>query len=72
MMPSIKRVIDYSKMSYTEVLELPTNVFKLMLKHSVIDSLMQTEEGQKYLKKCERLKATTPDFASLRKKKEGR
>lgn len=71
-MPSIKRVIDYSNLNYHQVLELRCDEFKLMLKHSIIDSLNQTEEGQKYLQKCERMKVTTPDFGQLRKRKEGR
>ena len=65
MMPNIKRVIDYSGLDYHGALQLPCDVFMLMVKHSVIDSLMQTEDGRKYLEDCERLNTTTIDLDGL-------
>lgn len=67
-MPSIKRVMDYGRLTYNEALDLPCDVFKLMLKHSIVDKLMETEEGRDYLKKCERLAMTKPDIAGLKER----
>lgn len=66
-MPGIKDVIDYSGMDYYRVLKLPLDVFMLMRKNKFINDCMQTEEGQKYLKDCERLKQTEPDYDAVRK-----
>lgn len=60
--------MDYGRLTYHEALDLPCDVFKLMLKHSIVDQYMETDEGREYLAKCERLKVTTPDFEGLRKK----
>jgi hypothetical protein len=60
--------MDYGRLTYYEALELPCDVFKLMLKHSIVDSLRETEEGREYLEKCERLSVTTPDIAGLKQK----
>lgn len=67
-MPSIKQVMDYGRLTYYEALELPCDVFKLMLKNAIVDKLKETEEGREYLKKCERLSVTTPDIAGLKKR----
>lgn len=67
-MPNVKRVMDYSRLNFNEVLELPCDVFKLMIRNSIIDELSKTEEGREYLQKCERLKQTKPDIAELRKR----
>lgn len=67
-MPTIKRVIDYSGMDYKHVLELPADVFLLMVKNSIINELESTEEGRDYLEKCKRLNTTTIDKDAIRKK----
>ena len=67
-MSAVKRVMDYSRLDYFSVLDLPCDVFQLMLKNSIVDEYRQTEEGRKYLEKCERLRQTTPDMDMLRKK----
>lgn len=67
-MPSIHRVIQYSGLDYYRVLELPCDVFQLMLKNSIVEELNQTEEGREYLAKCDRLNTTTMDVEALRKK----
>ena len=71
MMPSLHRVIEYSKLDYNSVLSLPHDVFLMMLKHSVIDELNSTEEGREYLEKCKRLNTTSLDIKAFRKKKIG-
>lgn len=64
-MDAIRQVIQYSGLSYTEVLKLPTDVFLLMRKNYVIEQLKQTEDGRKYLADCKRLGTTEPDFEAL-------
>ena len=56
-MPAIRRVIEYSGQSYAEVMQLPYDVFLLMLKHAVVDEYRSTPEGRQYLADCERLEA---------------
>lgn len=64
-MPSIKRVMDYSRLNYYEVLELPCDVFLLMARNSYIDELNSTEQGREYLKKCKRIATTEMDEEAL-------
>ena len=54
-MPSIKKVADYGNFSIHEALNLPCDMFLLMLKNSIIDEMNKTPEGKEYLAKCERL-----------------
>ena len=70
-MTSIHRVITYSGLNYYQVLELPVDVFMLMVKDSMIADLMKTNEGCEYLKKCERMQETEIDISAFRKMKAG-
>ena len=70
-MPSIKQVMDYGRLTYYEALDLPCDVFKLMLKNAIVDRLKETEEGREYLEKCERMKITTPDIMGLKQRENG-
>lgn len=65
-MPSLRRVIAYSGMDYTSVLELPTDIYLLMLKHSIMNDMRATPKGREYLEQCERLQQTEPDMAAIR------
>lgn len=67
-MPNIKRVMDYSRLNYFEVLDLPVDTYLMMLKNSVVDELNQSEEGREYLAKCERMKVTDLDVDAFRMK----
>ena len=67
LMPSIKKVADYGNFSIHDALDLPCDMFLLMLKNATIDDLMQTEEGRDYLAKCERLNNTSIDLDGLTK-----
>ena len=67
-LPSIKRVIEYSGLTFNEVLDLPTDLFMLMLKNHYVDELNKTEEGREYLEKCKRLNTTTIDKVKIRRK----
>lgn len=66
LLPAIKQVMDYSRLNYFEVMELPFDLFLLMKKHAFIDKMNETEEGRQYLKDCERLKKTKPDYSALK------
>lgn len=57
--------MEYSGLNYYEALELPCDLFQLMVKNSIIDELQQTKEGRQYLDDCKRLEATEPDMGSL-------
>lgn len=65
-MPAIRKVIEYSGLSYEAVLQLPYDVYLQMLKNAVVDEYKATPEGQEYLKTCERLKQTEPDVAKAK------
>jgi hypothetical protein len=67
-------VIEYSNLTFHEVLDLPLDTFYLMFKHAYVNKLMQTKEGQEYLENCKRYSTTKPDKAKLRErfKKGGR
>lgn len=61
LMPSIRRVIEYSGLTFVDVLQLPTDVFLLMVKNHYLDELQSTQEGRDYLAKCKRLNTTEAD-----------
>lgn len=65
-MSAIKDVIEYSKMNYMEVLELPCDLFLLMRKKFIIDRLNETEDGRQYLEDCERYSKTNMDRKKLK------
>jgi hypothetical protein len=64
-MPTIRRAMTYSNLTYYEALELPVDTFLLMVKNSVIEELNSTPEGRKYLEDCRRMEVTKPDLAKL-------
>lgn len=72
MMPPIRRVIQYSGLDFHGALDLPCDLFLLMLKNSIIEDLQRSKEGQEYLEKCERLNKTELDVAAFRQKAQSR
>lgn len=66
-MDEIYDVMEYSRMSYGEVMDLEVDVFLLIRRQGYIRQMMSTEEGRKYLKDCERYKITEPDMVGLEK-----
>lgn len=66
LIPSIRRVIEYSGLDYYGVLELPCDLFLLMFKNSYVDGLRSTQEGRDYLDKCARMKITEPDYTGIK------
>lgn len=65
LMPSIRRVVAYSGLDYHKALELPCDVFMLMVKNSYVSELQSTENGRAYLEQCARMKLTEPDIGAL-------
>lgn len=65
-MPTIKSVMDYGGLSYFQALQLPVDLFLLMKKNAFLDKMNATDEGKQYLKDCERLRTTEPDYDKLR------
>lgn len=57
----------YSGLTYNEVLQLPTDLFLLMVKNQYLEEMNKTKEGQEYLDKCKRLSTTEPDRAGVEK-----
>ncbi len=64
-MSNIRRVMQYSNLNYYQALELPCDIFQLMVKNHYIEQLQQSEEGRKYLKECELYNETEPDIDGL-------
>ena len=56
-----------TRMSHTEIMNLPYAIFLAYLKQYQMFDLLSTQEGREYLEKVERIKRTEPDFAKLRK-----
>lgn len=65
-MPSIRRVIEYSGLTFHQVLQLPADMFLLMLKNHIVDELNSTQEGRDYIEKCKRLNTTEPDRKTVK------
>lgn len=61
----VHAVAEYARLSFWEALELPCDLFMICYKNWVVDRLMQTEEGRKYLDDCERMKKTKLDKEAL-------
>lgn len=64
-MANIHRVIKYSNLNYFQVLELPCDMFQLMVKNSIVSDLMKSEDGRKEIEKYKRLNTTTADMGAL-------
>jgi hypothetical protein len=66
MMEKIAYLNMKTRMSHTEIMNLPYAILLAYLKQYQMFDLMSTPEGREYLEKCERIKQTIPDFAKLR------
>lgn len=67
LMQDIKCVMDYGSLNYFQALNLPCDVFKLMMKNYFIDKCMQSEQGRQYLTECDAYSRTQPDIDGLEK-----
>lgn len=67
-MANIHRVIKYTNLNYNEVMALPCDVFKLMLKNSIVTDLLATEEGRKSLEDYKLMNTTEPNIEGLSKR----
>lgn len=61
----VKRIADYTRLSFNEVLNLPYGAYLLYRKESWIASF-QTEHGREFLKTLWRLQQTKADVAAVR------
>ncbi len=68
----IKRVSDYSRLDFHEVLELPYSYFLLLNKESWIESYMSYEKGREILKTLSRLQQTKADEVKINALKGGK
>lgn len=60
-------MMDYSGMSFVELLALDCLTYKILFKDALVFKLKQTEEGREYLETCWILKQTAPNREKLRK-----
>ena len=65
---TLKLISDYTRLNFTEVLNLDCCLFKLYFRDAYIYKLKQTEEGREYLENCWILQQTQPDKEKLRQK----
>lgn len=56
-------------MSLGDALDMPVDLYMLCYKNSLVDRLMQSEEGRQYLEDCQRYRQTKPDRAALERLK---
>lgn len=59
-------VSDYTRMSFSEVVNLDCLTFKLLLRDAFIDKMNSTEEGRELLEQAYMLEQNEPDRAGLR------
>jgi hypothetical protein len=59
--------MDYARLSFFEIEELPIDVYLGLQRDAFIYNLNQTERGREYLENCWIMEQTKPDKAKLRK-----
>ena len=64
----LKMVADYSRLSFSECLELDCYTYKALVKDAFIYKMKQSENGRDYLEDCYLLQQTHPDRKRLREK----
>lgn len=70
----IKRISEYARLSFKEVIQLPYSYFLLLNRESWIDSYNSSVEGRKILKELWTLQQTGADLEAVhafQKRKEG-
>lgn len=60
-------VAEYTKMSFSELMQVDCITFKMLLRDAYIDMMRQSEEGREYLENCWLLNQTEPDRHTLRR-----
>lgn len=65
-MSSANLVSDFTGLNLNEVLELPHDVFVLILRNSIVKKLSSTEKGRESLRLWEIYNTTEPDYAKIR------
>lgn len=64
----IKKVSDYTRMSFEKVAEFDCYTFRLLFRDALIYEYKKTEKGREYLEDCYLLTQTEPDREALREK----
>lgn len=64
----LKMVADYSRLSFSECLELDCYTYKALVRDAFIYKMKQSENGREYLQDCWLLQQTQPDRRKLREK----
>lgn len=64
---TIKMIASYTKMSFSEVMELPYSLFFLYRHDAFVHNNRQTDDGREFLKALWRLQQTEPDLDAIRK-----
>ncbi|ATD56234.1 hypothetical protein BTM21_03835 [Clostridium chauvoei] len=62
----LRRISEYTKLNFNEILNLPYSLYLLYRKESWIDSWSKTEDGREFLKALWRLKQTKADIKKIR------
>lgn len=68
----IKAIIDYSGLSYNEVINLPISLFLLLKKDAWLNTLKTSQSGREFLQTLYTLQRTDPDYDAIRKFNERR
>lgn len=58
-------VAEYAGISFYEALELPVDMFRNMLRNTIIDKLNQTPKGKEILKTWRRMNITEVDDKNI-------
>lgn len=64
---SEKTVMDYARLNFLEIEQLPIDVYLGLQRDAYIYNLNQTESGREYLENCWIMEQTEPDRKQLRK-----
>lgn len=64
----LKKVSEYTGLSFEECLWLGMDTYKLLFRDALIHAFKKTKEGREYLEDCWLLQQTTPDRAKLRER----
>ena len=63
---SEKLVMDYARLNFLEIEQLPIDVYLGLRRDAFIYKLNKTEKGREYLENCWIMEQTSPDRAKLK------
>lgn len=67
-----KAIIDYSELSYQEVLDLPMSLYLILKKDAWLNTLKSSNQGREFLKTLYTLQQTEPDYDAIKRFNERR